>query len=198
MKMSSARKFDPIGVSDYLAGEKTANRKHEYVAGNVYAMAGASNAHNRIASNVTGLLHSQLRGNPCDVFNSDTKVRIRARTGMRFFYPDAMVVCDANPADDHFQDHPVVIIEVISQSTRRIDMGEKKESYLQIPTLDTYILLEQSSAAAIVFQRDGFGQFQRKSYVGLEANVPLNSFNGELKLSEIYESVEFKEEPEEI
>jgi Uma2 family endonuclease len=194
--MSTARKFEPVSVADYLAGEKTAKRKHEYVGGEVYAIAGASNTHNRVASNVTGLLHSQLRGNPCDVFNSDTKVRVRAQTGMRFFYPDAMVVCNANPSDDHFQDNPVLIVEVVSQSTRRIDMGEKRESYLQIPSLDTYIILEQSTLAAIVFQRNENGEFHRQSYTDGNDTVPLPTINCKLNLSEVYENVEFVEEPE--
>ena len=189
--MSIARKFDPISVDNYLEREQSAECKHEYVAGEVYAMAGASNAHNRIASNVTGVLYSQLRGNPCDVFNSDTKVRVRAQTGIRFFYPDAMVVCKPNPADDHFQDQPVIIVEVVSQSTRRTDMGEKKESYLQFPTLDTYILFEQSSAAAIVFQRNGNGTFERTSYVGVDARIPTPSIDSEIALSEVYENIDF-------
>jgi len=192
--MSTARKFDPVSVTNYLDGEKEASRKHEYVAGEVYAMAGASNAHNRIATNVTVLLGSQLRGNPCDVFNSDTKVRVRAQSGIRFFYPDAMVVCNSNPAEDHFQDQPVVIVEVVSQSTRRTDMGEKKESYLQIPSLDTYVLFEQSTAAAIVFHRNEDGTFDRKSYLDVDAFVPCPSIDCQLSLAEVYQGVEFTDE----
>ena len=112
--MITVEKFDPVSVADYLKGEQTAKRKHEYIGGNVYAMAGASNVHNRIATNVTVAFGSQFRDSPCEIFNSDTKVRVRAQNGMRFFYPDAMVVCKPNPSDDHFQDEPVVIVEVAS------------------------------------------------------------------------------------
>ena len=94
--MITVEKFDPVSVADYLKGEQTAKRKHEYIGGNVYAMAGASNVHNRIATNVTVAFGSQFRDSPCEIFNSDTKVRVRAQNGMRFFYPDAMVVCKPN------------------------------------------------------------------------------------------------------
>ena len=76
--MSTAEKFDPVSVADYLKGEQTAKRKHEYIGGNMYAMAGASNVHNRIATNVTVAFGSQFRDSPCEIFNSDTKVRVRA------------------------------------------------------------------------------------------------------------------------
>ena len=117
--MSSAHHFQSVPVDDYLDGERLVNRKHEYVEGFVYAMAGASNAHNRIATNATGSLYSQLRGKDCQVFNSDTKIRIRFSQGTRFYYPDASVVCLPNASDESFQDAPVIILEVISASTRR-------------------------------------------------------------------------------
>ena len=143
--MSSARKFDPISVSDYLQGEITSTRKYEYVCGEVYAQAGATNTHNQIASNTQGILFSQLRGDPCQVYNSDTKIRIRSSDGVRFFYPDTLVVCESNPPEDTFQDNPVVIVEVLSPSTRRLDLGEKRDSYLKIASVDTYVLLEPVS-----------------------------------------------------
>lgn len=194
--MSTAKRFDPISVADYLQGELVAARKHEYVRGDVYAQAGATNAHNQISSNVQGLLFSQLRGHPCRAYNSDTKVRIRGAAGISFFYPDASVVCNSNPPDDTFQDHPVIIVEVLSPSTRRVDLEEKRDSYFQIASLDTYLLLEQSAVSAIVFQRDAKGIFQRFTYEGGDSIVPLRSIKSQLKLAEIYGDVELAKEVE--
>ena len=129
--MSSVPRFQPISVRDYLDGESKAKRKHEYIEGFVYSMAGATNLHNRIATNATGSLYSLLRGNRCQVFNSDTKVRVRFSRGTRFYYPDASVVCQPNPAGDPFHDAPIVIVEIISESTRRTDEYEKREASIK-------------------------------------------------------------------
>src|SRR5436190_9458766 len=137
--MSAAKKRNPVSVEDYLAGELVSPVKHEYLGGVVYAMAGARNVHNTISVSFISRLHAQLRGHPCQVFNSDTKVRVRLSTHTRFYYPDAMVVCQPNAAGESFQDNPVVIAEVISDATRRTDEGEKKDAYLTIPTLTAYV-----------------------------------------------------------
>jgi Uma2 family endonuclease len=115
--MSTTRKHEPISIEDYLAGELVSRVKHEFVAGVVYAMAGARNLHNVIAMNAAGILHARLRGKKCRPFNSDTKIRIRLPTHTRFYYPDASVVCRPNSPDDSFQDEPTVVLEVLSRST---------------------------------------------------------------------------------
>jgi len=99
-----------VSVADYLAGEAAATVRHEYVGGMIYAMAGAKNVHNRIASNCLIALGAALRGKPCDAFNSDTKVRLQSATQTRFYYPDASVVCAPNPPADTFQDRPAVLV----------------------------------------------------------------------------------------
>src|SRR4051812_49553398 len=119
--MSTAERLGTISVEDYLAGELRSRVKHEYVAGTVYAMAGAANAHNMIATNLLGTLYARLDGQVCQPFNSDTKIRIRLPTHVRFYYPDVSVVCRPNPQTDSFQDEPVVVVEVLSQRTRRLD-----------------------------------------------------------------------------
>ena len=110
---------DLITVSDYLAGEEISDTKHEYLGGTVHAMAGATIRHNNIATNSLASLHGQLRGKSCQPNNSDTKVRIEFPDHTRFYYPDTMVVCQSNPDSDHFQNQPVVIIEILSDSTCR-------------------------------------------------------------------------------
>ncbi|MEZ6123747.1 MAG: Uma2 family endonuclease [Planctomycetaceae bacterium] len=137
--------------------------RHEYIDGFVYAMVGARNAHNLIASNVLVSMGLQLKGRPCRAFNSDTKVRVRMTSHVRFYYPDAMVVCHQNPQDQTFQDAPVLIVEVMSESTRRLDDGEKRDAYFTIPSLTHYVLLNQNAAAAIVYERQG-DEFIRTLY----------------------------------
>jgi Uma2 family endonuclease len=194
--MSTARKLRLVSVEDYLAGELISPIKHEYVGGVVYAMAGARNAHNLIATNLVGALYARLRGRPCRSFNSDTKIRVRLPTQVRFYYPDASVVCRSNPQTDSFQDEPAVLFEVLSRRTRRIDEGEKRDVYLTIPSLDVYVLVEQDTAAVVAFRRTESG-FVREVYEGLDVILPLGEIGVDLPLAEIYETVEFAPEPEE-
>jgi Uma2 family endonuclease len=188
--MSTARQFQPIPAQDYLKGEQTAKRKHEFVNGVVYAMAGGTVQHNRIASNAAVVVGSQLRGQKCQVFNSDMKVRVRTSQGTRFYYPDLSVVCQPNADTESFHDSPVVIVEVITESTRRIDEYEKRDAYLSMASLFVYILIEQSSSAALVYRRIDSG-FDREVYAGLDAIIPLPEIACELALKDLYENVEF-------
>ena len=194
--MSTAERLNPISIDDYLAGEVVSRVKHEYVAGVVYAMVGARNVHNLIASNALVTLGMQLRGKRCRPFNSDTKVRIRLPSHTRFYYPDAMVVCQPNPQTDTFQDAPVVLIEVVSKGTRRFDEGEKRDAYLAIPSLATYILLEQESPAAVVYERGEQG-FSARVYREPTSIIPLQEIDAELRFADVYDGVEFSTEPDE-
>jgi len=153
MGMTAAEKLNLVSVEDYLAGELISPVKHEYLGGVVYAMAGGRNAHNLIASNTLVALGTRLRGLRCRPFNSDTKIRIRLPAQVRFYYPDASVICRPNPQTDSFQDEPAALFEVLSRRTRRIDEGEKKDAYQTIPSLNVYVLLEQESPAAVLFRR---------------------------------------------
>lgn len=114
----------------------------------VYTMAGARNRHNQVAGNIFLEAGSQLRGRACQPFNSDTKVRIRHGSDVRFYYPDAMVVCEPNSLDDVFQDRPVVLFEVLSESTARTDREEKRCAYQTIPSLRAYVLWKASGWAS--------------------------------------------------
>jgi len=188
--MSAAKKRNLISVADYLAGELVSPVKHEYLGGVVYAMAGARNLHNRITTNVLVAIGSRLRGRPCQPFNSDTKVRIHLPAQLRFYYPDVSVICRPNSPNESFQDEPAVIVEVLSAKTRRIDEGEKKDAYLTIPSLAVYLLVEQETAAVVVFRRTEHG-FVREVHEGVGAVIPLGEIETELPLAEVYETVEF-------
>jgi Uma2 family endonuclease len=193
-QMTAAPKWDLISVEDYLAGELDSVVKHEYLAGVIYAMAGARNVHNRIASNTLVAVGARLRGRPCEAFDSDTRIRLRVLGHFRFYYPDVSVTCQPNPPEDSFQDKPAVLFEVLSRKTRRIDEGEKKDAYLTISSLCAYVLVEQDVPAIVVFRRTDKG-FAREVYQGLEAVLPLQEIGIDLPLSEVYERVEFSPEP---
>lgn len=189
--MTAVRKTSVLTVEEYLQGEKEAMVRHEYVSNVLHALSEESNQHHTISTNCAGWLYIMLRGKPCQPFNSDTKVRVNLPDQTRFYYPDVMVVCHANPPEDHFQEHPVLIVEVLSPSTRRIDQTEKKDAYLCLPSLQVLLLVESDRPAVTMFQRNAFGKFERVDYEGLDAVIPLKEIAGDLPLSALYERVEF-------
>lgn len=189
MTMSHAEKMDWIDSQTYLSREAGAAFKSEYVDGVVRAMAGALNRHNLIATNVTGLLFAQLQGQPCRVFNSDTKIRIRRRESTWFYYPDASVICHPNPQQDAYQDRPVMVIEVLSRSTRATDLDEKMTNYLSLSSLEYYIVLEQIAPQALLMRRVESG-FLRETYEGREAVLDLPLIGCRLSLGQVYADID--------
>jgi Uma2 family endonuclease len=112
---------------------------------------------------------------------------------VRFYYPDLSVVCRPNPPHDSFQDDPALVAEVVSQSTRRLDEGEKKEAYQTIPSLSVYLVIEQDSPKVVVYRRGELG-FAREVYAGMDAVMSLPEIETDLPLAEIYDGVEFSPE----
>ena len=190
--MSAVKKLSLISVEDYLAGELVSPVKHEYVDGRVYAMAGGRNVHNIIALNIAARLLTRLSGKPCQPFNSDNKIRIPRPPSEKFYYPDVSVVCEPNPLQFTYQERPVVLFEVISESTRRADEGEKQDGYLSLPSLAVYALVEQDSALVNVYRRRG-DIFESETLEGLNATLDLVEIGTTLPLTEIYQRVEFAE-----
>lgn len=130
---------------------------------------------------------NRSQGGPCEAFGSDTKVRIPFAAHTRFYYPDALVVCDGNPPNDTFQDRPSVLIEVLSPTTYRTDVGEKKDAYLTIPSVTGYLLVEQDRPRVIVYSRRGGDGVEAAVYEGMEAVIPLPAIGCDLPLVEIYD-----------
>lgn len=189
--MTAAPQWSNVSEADYLAGELTAEIRHEFIGGEIYAMAGGNNRHNLIATNAVGILHSLLRGNSCRAYNSDTKVRVQMQDHTRYYYPDALVVCDQNPEDDSFQDQPVIVIEVLSDSTRRTDLGEKRDAYLTLPSLASYLIIEQDQPRVTVHRRiPDKANFERKVYDGLETSIPLPEIDAALALADLFEGLD--------
>lgn len=181
---ATAEKLDFISVEDYLAGEETSEIRHEYVDGRVYAMAGAKINHNQITTNVTAHLWNHLRGQPCGPLSGDMLVKT---LGRRFRYPDVVVVCEDDPSEDErVRESPILIVEVLSKSTRKRDKGEKRLEYLAIPSLQEYVLIEQDFAEVEV-QRRRLGW--QPTYYFLGDEVVLESVNATLPVAAIYERV---------
>jgi Uma2 family endonuclease len=179
--------YKPIlTANDYLSGEQHSNIRHEFVDGEVYAMAGAGETHNLIAGNVFSKLHSLVRGGPCRVFISDMKLRVAQWNA--FYYPDVMVVCDATDSQTYFKERPSLIVEVLSNSTASIDRREKLLAYRTLASLREYVLIAQDTRQVEIHRLDADGAWQLET---LEAGDvwQLECLNASLTLDEIYEGV---------
>jgi len=188
--MSSAEVPRFVTVDDYLAAEESAFGKSEYVDGWVRAMTGGSVRHSSVKINCSASLVNALKGHRCRPYDSDMKVRVRRAGTARFYYPDLQVVCDSSPSTSAYQDSPVLIIEVLSPSTRSYDLDEKMNAYLQIPSLQCYIVLEQHQPVAIVLRRSE-GGFLRQQIEGIDETIALPFLDCELAMRDIYDRIEF-------
>jgi Uma2 family endonuclease len=178
---------------EYLAHERMASYKSEYIAGEIFAMAGGSPEHNMIATDVARALgnHLEAAGNRCDVFNSDQKVRIDE--GGPFFYPDASVVCGDPIFDsDDCLRNPALIVEVLSDSTGHYDRGEKFRNYRRLPSLRHYILITVERMRVEHYrQQQGFLWVPVGDYTQEEDVISLPDMGIEVPLSEIYRRIKF-------
>lgn len=175
----------------YLAFERAQfDAKHEFINGEIVAMAGASRQHVRIVTNLVVSLGSQLRGRPCDVYPSDMRVKIPT-TGL-YTYPDVIALCHDPQFEDDAVDtllNPSVIIEVLSPSTEAYDRGIKFTHYRRIEDLQLYILVAQDKPQVEIFRRQANGDWLLSMIEGLEARVSLDAIGCELTLAEVYERV---------
>jgi Uma2 family endonuclease len=186
-----------ITREDYLAGELVAQQKHEYVAGQVYAMAGGSANHDTIG----GLFRSEaglgLKGKPCRPFGSDFLLRVPLTPDEdAFYYPDGMIVCDPVGGEDCFTEKPVVILEVLSESTRRNDEVQKLRDYFTLPSLQVYLLAESDAPVVRVYRRGETG-FQLSLVEGMDQVIALPEVDLEVAVAELYRDVDFETENQE-
>lgn len=191
--MSALRKPREILTADeYLRQERLAETKSEFVNGRVYAMAGASMNHNRIALNCASALQSQLRDRPCEVFSSDVKVRIDKANVFR--YPDVSGLCGPILSHDSHKDaycNPSIIIEVLSPSTEALDRGEKFNLYRLLDSLFEYVLVRQDRIEVEVFSRDSENHWSSVMYNEPGDSLPLKAIGCTVTLAEVYGKVEF-------
>lgn len=142
-----------LSVDEYLAGERESVIRHEYISGEVYAMAGASEAHELIAGTLFATLHRHLGTGPCKAFMGGMKLRIDISRSDIFYYPDVMVTCDPTDSASYFKTRPIFLAEIQSPSTERVDRHEKLSSYIAIPTLQDYLIVSQHEPVATLFRR---------------------------------------------
>ncbi len=185
--MGAALKLrEKVSVEDYLAGELTSLERHEYIGGDIYAMGGASENHNLVMGNVAAALHGHVRGKAAKVFISAMKLKVWAQLQL-FYYPDIMVVCDPTDDNAYFKTRPKVIIEVVSESTRNTDEREKLLTFMQLPSLEEYVLVEQDKMQVTIHRRSV--EWVPEVLIGKDAMLHLQALDFSMPLSEIYEGV---------
>lgn len=180
--------------AEYLAVERQAEYKSEYYQGEMFAMAGASEKHNLITLNIAAGLHGMVKNRPCKVYSSD----MRIKTAGLYTYPDVAAVCGKADFDDAARDtllNPVLIVEVLSESTEAYDRGKKFGKYRLIPSMREYVLVAQDRPHVEVFTRsDADARWMLSEATGPDALIELASLGCTLPLADIYSKVEFGDE----
>ena len=180
---------------EYLALEREATTKSEYVDGEIFAMAGASCVHMTIAFNVAGELHRQLKGRPCTAYISDMRVKV-SPTGM-YTYPDVVAVCGKTQLEDARFDtllNPTVIVEVLSPSTEGYDRGAKFAHYRRLESLQEYLLVAQDAVHLEHYVRQADGRWLLSEANRLQDEIHLPAIDCRLSLAEVYDKTEIQED----
>lgn len=183
-----------LTAAEYLAAERRAEFKSEFIDGDIFAMAGASREHNRVKENLVGELFARLKGGPSQTYSSDQRVLVET-TGL-YTYPDLIILCGPgayDPADRDTLTNPMALIEVLSPSTERYDRGTKFRSYQQIPNLIEYILVAQDEPVCERYVRQADGSWALVSFVGLTSTLAFTSVPASISLADVYAGVAFPE-----
>ena len=179
--------YNYLTPENYLKNEEKSLIKHEYMNGEVYAMAGTTDSHNTIALNLASIIRNHLRGTDCRVYFADIKARLEKRNC--FYYPDILVTCDPQDRETStYKRFPKLIIEVLSESTESFDRGDKFNDYQTLNSLQEYVLVNSQHQRVEIFLRDELGRWFYRSYN--EGTVCFESLNLTINLSAIYEDVE--------
>ncbi len=188
--MQQVEKDLRLSLEEYLQLEKDNQQKYEYYDGYAYAMAGGSYAHNTIAVNLISEINLRTKGKSCQIMNSDTKLYLEAKNS--YVYPDAMILCGQRQEAEAYKDaftNPVVIFEVLSESTAGFDRGEKFRLYRQIDSLRHYVVLEQEAAKIDIYSRKSpTALWQIRTLEGLTETLDLE-LSDELNLAILLEDI---------
>lgn len=182
----TAVKKPAFTAEDFLAWESAEEQKHEFIAGEVFAMAGAGDAHVTISLNLASALRNHLRGSPCRTYIADMKLFVE--TADAFFYPDVFVTCAAT--DGERRDHKreaVLVVEVLSPSTAAYDRGRKFAYYRELASLQEYVLIDTDRLAVEVYRRDASGYWVLHPHGDAAATAEFASVGCVLPLAAIYE-----------
>lgn len=170
-----------ISPDEYLTFERTADVRHEYVNGEVYAMVGSSRRHNVITQNLSGALRPSIRRRGCESYTENIKVRVDLANA--FYYPDLVVTCDPKDDDPYVVHSPSLIVEVLSPSTEAIDRREKRMHYQTIPSLREFLLVAQDERLIEVYRRTASGWICE---IVTEGDVTFESIGVTLPLDDVY------------
>lgn len=180
-----------LTTEQYLSQERQSDTKSEYFDGEIFAMAGASREHNQISANLVRVLGNQLLDKPCSVYSSDMKVRIdKAR---KYTYPDLVIACQTERFEDEHRDvplNPVVILEILSDSTEAYDRGRKFLHDQLLDSLIDYLLVSQDTPRIEVFSRRENNAWLYAEFHGLDAVIEIKSIGCGLHLGDIYHKVD--------
>ena len=186
MSLPAPQRF--FDAQPYPAGEAEQSTKHEYHDGEVFAMAGASDAHVTVAGNVYMALRNHLRGSPCSVFISDMKLRVEEDNA--FFYPDVFVTCaESDRGQSHSKSAPVLVVEVLSPATSAYDRGAKFAAYRKLPTLREYALIDPERLSLDLFRREGDSKRWVLHPIEAGGHVEWASVGLQVPLEALYEDV---------
>lgn len=178
-----------ISVEEYLKGEKISPVRHEYIEGEVYAMAGTSDNHSRIAGNIYVALSIHLRNSPCEPFAGETKVQVTRNV---YYYPDVLVSCEEDPESPYFRNSPILIIEVTSPSTEHIDRREKLLFYQQMQSVQEYCVIDQHRINIELHRRQTNGTWITYYFDASDDEIEFQSVGLTLPIPEIYRRVRFE------
>lgn len=175
-----------VAFDDYLEWENRQPTRHEFIRGEIFAMAGTTDLHNEVSGNLYTLLRQHLRGTPCRVFMADVKVRVEAADCC--FYPDIQVTCaETDRADRHVKRAPVLVVEVLSASTAAFDMGDKFAAYRQLDSLREYVLVDQERIRVQIYRRSD--QRWLVDSVGPGERLRLDSIDLDCPVEKLYEDL---------
>ena len=177
-----------MSYEEYLAWEATQEMRHEYINGEVIAMAGGTRNHNRVTGNIFKILDGALGDRQCEVYIADVKVQVEP--SCKYFYPDVVVTCDERDLDPQLVLFPCLIIEVLSPSTEAYDRGFKFSQYRKFDSLQEYVLVQIEQPVVEVFQRNQDGKWLFSEY-GIGDRIFLKSVNVEITVSDLYRHVQF-------
>jgi Uma2 family endonuclease len=175
-----------VSAADYLAMDQGGDARHEFVAGQVFAMVGARDSHNTVALNIASRLRESLRSGPCKVFMSDVKLRVDLADA--YYYPDIFVTCDPRDSDPYVKQFPALVIEVLSPRTEGVDRREKLRNYRLLETLKEYGIVSVEERKVEIYRLEPGAEWHHYAYSDAEV-AELQSVDVKLPLVDVYEGV---------
>lgn len=175
-----------FSVEDYLAFEQASDVRHEFVAGQIFAMFGSRDVHNTVTLNIASRLRNHLRGGRCRAYMSEMKLRVDLADA--FYYPDVFVTCDPLDTEPQYKRYPSLVIEVLSTAPEGVDRREKLRSYRMLETLQEYVLVSVDERRLEIFRREPTGEWGMDTLTE-DDPIELSSVGLALSMAEVYEDI---------